>query len=126
MSLRYSTGSGPPPEYMVSLTDLRIFLVKHFISLGEKNSGPRIAPDRVSSGPTSFTGSVAMDFVPGHAPIDPIEAKCEHLDVLPEIFLRLAKPSSVHPRKFPVEKYFEKMKFSIFEKNQNFYFSYFF
>ena len=53
----------------------------HFVSLVEKNYGPRIAPDRVSSGPTRFTGSVAMDFMSGHAPIDPIEAKREHFDV---------------------------------------------
>ena len=47
----------------------------HFISVGKNNYGPRIAPDRVFSGTTSFTGSVAMDFMPEHAPIDPIEGK---------------------------------------------------
>ena len=60
---------------MVSLTDLRIFSVRHLTSVVKKNYEPRIAPDRVSSGPTSFTGSVAMDFMPEHAPIDPIEEK---------------------------------------------------
>ena len=63
---------------MVSLTDLRFFLVKHLVSLVKKNYEPRIAPDRVSSGPTRFTGSVAMDFMPGHAQIIPIEVKREH------------------------------------------------
>ena len=47
----------------------------HFVSVGKNNYGPRIAPDRVSSSPTRFTGSVAMDFMPEHAPIDPIEEK---------------------------------------------------
>ena len=54
-----------------------------FVSLVKKNYGSRIAPDRVSSGPTRFTGSVAMDFMAEHAPIDPIEAKSDHFDVQP-------------------------------------------
>ena len=48
--------------------------------MGQTNSEPQIAPDRVSSGPTSFTGSVAMNFMSEHAPNDPIEVKCQHLD----------------------------------------------
>ena len=75
---------------MVSLTDLIIFSVRHFPSVVKKNYGSRIAPDRVSSGPTRFTGSVAMDFMPEHAPIDPIEAKRERFEAQSKIFLRLA------------------------------------
>ena len=53
--------------YLVSLTDLRIFSVKHFVSVGKKVLG---------------LGSHRIEFLvpralPGmwHAPIDPIEAK---------------------------------------------------
>ena len=59
---------------MVSLTNLNSAILSQW----EKKYEPRISPDRVSSGPTGFTGSVAMDFVPEHAPNDPIEVKCEH------------------------------------------------
>ena len=88
-----------------------------FPSVVKKNYGSRIAPDRVSSGPTRFTGSVAMDFMSGQAPIDPIEAKCGHFEVQSEIFLRLAKPLSAYPGKFSIENIFrknEKFQNSIF------------
>ena len=58
-------------------------LVKHFVSLVKKKSRPRIAPDRLSSGPTRFSRSVAMDFMSGHAQIVPIEAKRENFDAQP-------------------------------------------
>ena len=58
---------------------------------GGKSYGPRIAPDRVSSGPTRFPGSMGMIFIFEFATIDPIEEKCEHFEVSSEIFLRFAK-----------------------------------
>ena len=76
---------------MVSLTDLIIFSVMHFPSVGKNNYGARIAPDRVSSGPTRFTRSVAMNFMPGHAPIDPIEANHDHFDAQSKIFFEIGE-----------------------------------
>ena len=50
----------------------------HFLSVVEKSSGPRIAPDRVSSEPTRFPGSAGMILMAEYATIGPIDAKCEH------------------------------------------------
>ena len=49
--------------------------------MGKNNSGPRIAPDRVSSAPTTFPGPMGMIFIFEFATIDPIDKKCEHFEV---------------------------------------------
>ena len=55
----------------------------------KNNYGTRIAPDRVSSGPTRFTGSVAMDFMSEYAPIDSIEANRAGFDAQSRIFFEI-------------------------------------
>ena len=54
--------------------------------MAKKKYGPRIAPDRVSSGPTRFPGSMGMIFIFEFATIHPIEEKEEHFEASPEIF----------------------------------------
>ena len=49
--------------------------------MGKNNSGPRIAPDRVSSAPTTFPGPMGTIFIFEFATIDPIDKKCEHFEV---------------------------------------------
>ena len=64
--------------------------MRNFLSVVKKY-GLRIAPDRVSSGPTRFIGSVAIDFMPVRAPIDPIEAKHDHFDAQSKIFFEIGE-----------------------------------
>ena len=57
--------------------------------MGKNNYGPRITPDRVSSGPTRFPGSMGMIFIFEFATIDTIEEKCERFEASSEIFFAI-------------------------------------